>query len=202
MSKTDSPPSTSAILNAKKLLKAAVESLKEDIQAQEKVIKACTGEIAWLQMQPVSLADFEPYLRAHVEQVGKAWMSRSANILASRSHETAPNKQPLSYFEPEPGELSGVSVFGEFTKPGGYERGAGGFEALCYFVPDLVVKRLMEQYRETCGARWGHEELMPVAQRRERLQELAANLEAARDARSQLAAELAQLQSDGAGAAP
>ena len=64
------------------------------------------------------------------------------------------------------------------------------FDAMCFFMPDVVYEKLMERLREVAGRRWNNTEYPPVAERRQQRDSLQDELKTLQAQRADLMAQI------------
>ena len=186
--------STKAIVSGLKNLSASAKAL----HAKKDELK---GQIAALHDAPVSLEDFAVYLRK--------WISvRAANYsagiqaveLVNPAREFGDGFQPMntkSWRELEMLSNANARVFSLFKSSSVLfnQRDTPAIDAFCYFLPEIVEAKLMDQITKSCAARWGNHSVPPIAQRIEAIEEYQKQLEAMKPEIEQLDAEIANASS-------
>ncbi|MBM96593.1 MAG: hypothetical protein CMI09_12210 [Oceanospirillaceae bacterium] len=182
---------TSKINSALETIKAEKQRLTEQLQSVQNDIQTRASEIETLRNQPISLEDFREALKSWVDKKASEASSVRVPHQLIKGFRGSPGTSSLPWatFEPDVGDGMKYACF-PYDVP--FES-CDMTSALCFLFPENVLDRLMTSFEETVGHRWGNEDLMPVAQRRERVHELEGEIDELAEQASQIKAELAEL---------
>lgn len=136
---------------------------------------------------PISLADFETYVRNQVAMAGQSFGANLGwELMRSTGGRTPANERSWISFEREDGSFSGIGDLTAHTK-------GTPFEILAAVFPNEVAAKLAERVIGSVGAKWGNESVTTVAERRTLIETLETEKDALIATRQQLVAELREL---------
>lgn len=184
--------------------KAALAAVSEELQTlrdQQEAKRTRLGEIdaqvAALRAAPLSLEDFQGYLAKVVAERGREygqgigfreWV-RPNRQTGHDSHVPAFEK-PWSQFEDEDGNpVASAIIFPDRS----ILWKSGGFDALCFFAPEMVTEKLAEQLQSEVGSKWGASAAPSVAERRALIAQLEEEREAVEDELQSVAQSIAEI---------
>lgn len=170
--------------NAKAALDAVsveLTSLRDSQKAKLARISEIDKQIKALRDAPISLEDFHGYVAKHIESLGRVYgrqLQLRELVRPNRGgHGTdfhVPSYQrPWTRFEEE-GDVP-IHFHDRSTR---WRGNNDPFSMLCFFVPEVVTKRLLDQLRMDAGPQWVAPDAPPVEARRA----LIVQLEEERDA--------------------
>ena len=173
------------IKNALATIGGQLNSLKEQLAATNQQIASAHSKLQALYNAPLSLEDYGIYLRATIAQRGESelrtWAQERVQPHASYGKPYA--ELPWSRFEEANGDLLSNPMMLAMTLP-------NTFDAMCFFMPEVVYEKLMERLREVAGRRWGNTEHPPVAERRQQRDNLQKELKTLQSQRADLTAQI------------
>lgn len=186
--------------NAKAALAAVSEELTT-LRAQQEAARKRLGEIDAqvdaLRSAPLSLEDFQGYLAKVVAERGDAYGQGIGFREWGRANRQTGNdahvpyfQLPWSQFEDEDGNPKASAI----TFP---DRSilwkSGGFDALCFFAPEMVTQKLTEQLRSEIGGKWVQPVAPPVVERRALIAQLEQERESMEDELESVAHSIAEI---------
>lgn len=152
-------------------------SLRDSQKAKLARISEIDKQIKALRDAPISLEDFHGYVAKHIESLGQNYGKRlelrelvRPNRGGGYDLHVPVHQQPWASFE----EADNI----HFPDRSVRWRGSDPFSMLCFFVPEVVTKRLLDQLRMDAGPKWVAPDAPPVEARRA----LVVQLEEERDA--------------------
>lgn len=178
-----------------KNLKAALSTingtltkLKEELVETNSQISALNAKIYHLSQMPISLDDWGKYFKAAIEKKGESHLPFVHDeLIHSNPHRghIARNQQPWAHFEENRADqLFNMGLFPEQGSP---------LSAMCFFFPDMIYERVMARLKERIGAKWGNDDLPPVEERRKLVAEMQQQLEALKQKRAELEAQIDEI---------
>lgn len=149
-----------------------LNSLKEQLATTNQQIAAANAKLQALYDAPLSLEDYGIYLKATIAQRGENELRNWAQerVQAHPSYGKSYAELPWSRFEEANGDLASNPMMLAMTLP-------NTFDAMCFFMPEVVYEKLMERLREVAGRRWGNTQHLPVAERRQQRDSLKSELQ-------------------------
>lgn len=197
------------IQSALSAFQQAVAEARAQHTATLETIAKIKAEIRRLQDMPVSRADFSLLLKEHIaaqaESTGKGFARDLLEVKRNFNDKNiierpAFNKRGMAQLEVirYGGRPDWLFSYNRVSSPSGGLLAAGNLEGgklqslLCWLLPDVVHDRIMQAVDDTIGGTWGNEGLPSVAERRERIADLQAELADLETTKAELAAVLQQ----------
>lgn len=184
--------------------KAALAAVSEELQtlrAQQEAKRTRLGEIdaqvVALRAAPLSLEDFQGYLAKVVAERGREygqgiWFREWVRPNRQTGHDfhVPAFEKPWSQFEDEDGNpVASAIIFPDRS----ILWKSGGFDALCFFAPEMVTEKLAAQLQSEVGSKWGVSAAPPVAERRVLIARLEEEREAVEDELQSVAQSIAEI---------
>ncbi|MCO7614098.1 hypothetical protein NJH83_28060 [Pseudomonas chlororaphis] len=162
-----------------------LNSLKEQLAATNQQIASAHAKLQALYDAPLSLEDYGIYLKATIALRGSEELRTWARerVQTHPSYGSSYAELPWSRFEEANGDLAENPMMLAMTLP-------NAFDAMCFFMPEVVYEKLMERLREVAGRRWGNTEHPPVAERRQQRDSLQNELRTLQAQRTDLQAQI------------
>ena len=162
-----------------------LNSLKEELATTNQQIAGANAKLQALYNAPLSLEDYGIYLKATIAQRGENELRMWAQERVQRDaiYGDPYAKMPWSRYEEVNGDPVSNPTMLAMTLP-------NTFDAMCFFMPDVVYEKLMERLREVAGRRWGNTEHPPVAERRQQRDSLQSELKTLHAHRAELTAQI------------
>lgn len=155
--------------NAKAALEAVsveLASLRDSQKAKLARIAEIDKQIKALHDAPISLDDFQGYVAKHIESVGQDYGKRldlrelvRPNRGSGYDLHVPIHQHPWAYFE----EADHIHFPDRSVR---WKDKNDPFSMLCFFMPEVVTKRLLDQLRMDAGPRWVAPDAPPVEARR------------------------------------
>lgn len=162
-----------------------LNSLKEQLAATNQQIASANAKLRALYDAPLSLEDYGIYLKATIALRGENELRTWARerVQAHPSYGKSYAELPWSRFEEANGDLASNPTMLAMTLP-------NTFDAMCFFMPDVVYEKLMERLREVAGRHWSNTEHPPVAERRQQRDSLQNELRTLQAQQADLTAQI------------
>ena len=186
--------------NAKAALAAVSEELTT-LRSQQEAARSRLGQIdaqvGALRAAPLSLDDFQGYLAKVVAERGDAYGQGIGfrewvrpNRQTGHDAHVPSFERPWSQFEDEDGHPVASAI--AFPDRSNLWK-SGGFDALCFFAPEMVTQKLAAQLQGDVGRKWVAPDAPPVADRRALIAQLEEEREAVEDELARVTRSIAEI---------
>ena len=186
--------SAQAVVSGLKNLSASAKALHARKDALE-------AQIAAHRDAPISLEDFAQFLRKWVSaRAVRYGTAIKARTLISNEQQFGMQVDPLNlkpWSALEQYANADVKIFDIFSRGSVIfsDRDGAAIDAFCYFLPEIVEAKLMAEIKAACGARWGNEGALPIADRLEAINDLRQKLADLQPEIRRVEAEIASVSS-------
>ena len=166
-------------------ISGSLTGLKEQLATTNQQIAGANAKLQALYDAPLSLEDYGIYLKATIAQRGDSELRTWAleRVQPHPSYGKSYAELPWSRFEEANGDFASNPMMLAMMLP-------NTFDAMCFFMPDVVYEKLMERLREVAGRRWNNTEYPPVAERRQQRDSLQDELKTLQAQRADLMAQI------------
>lgn len=166
-------------------------TLREKKNSLGQRLIAIDAEIERLRKMPINKEDFRVYLDNFIDEQAKEYgQGTSLNQWLKRGEFEHPlDEQAWSFFEDEDGVMKTL-----YLMPDHGSLRTTGFKTLCFFFPEVVKEKLWQHFLEGAARRWTHQDIPPVAQRREQIAQLEAERETVDGEYLQVNRSIAEIQ--------